>query len=146
MHVELHLPGVQGGDHGEAAGGKEDGIAVRRGIHGELGGDQAVGAGAVFDEKVLAHALLERVREQPGLDIRPAARRKRHQDAHRPVGPLLGGCLQGDDGQDGGCSRQRADGLDHRDLLGQWDAVSTAGHASAKPGKRRKRIARRKTC
>ena len=46
-------------------------------------------AGAVLDEHLLADAARDRLADQPRDEVEPAAGRQMHDEAHRPVRPVL---------------------------------------------------------
>ena len=59
------------------------GVTVGRGARRELGADDAGGTGAVLDDHLLAVLRREFRSDHPRDDIDAAARRERHDDAHR---------------------------------------------------------------
>ncbi|HUD86463.1 MAG TPA: hypothetical protein VMR17_08410 [Xanthobacteraceae bacterium] len=63
-------------------------VAVGRGARDVLGRNEAAGAGAVLDVKLLAECFAQRLGIKAAKRIGGAARRKRHHDAHRPPRPV----------------------------------------------------------
>src|SRR5262249_54781261 len=58
---------------------------VGRGMGDEIGGDRAAGAGAVLHDELLGKKLAQLLRQETRGDVAGCARRKAHDDAHRPV-------------------------------------------------------------
>ena len=54
-------------------------VAVGLALARQVGGDVAVGAGAVIHDERLPHRLGELLRQEPRGDVGRAARRNRHQ-------------------------------------------------------------------
>ena len=79
--VERRVGGVAGRYH-------DQGVAVWGGARDDLGADQTAGASAVVDDELLAELLRQTYRHHARNDIGAAARRKRHDHAHRFLGPF----------------------------------------------------------
>ena len=62
----------------------EQRVAVRLGLRGELGADDAVGAAAIVHDDGLPPRLAQLLRDGARDDVGAAAGRKRHDEAHRP--------------------------------------------------------------
>jgi hypothetical protein len=91
LHVELHLGYEVQRDH--RVRGEQQRVAIGRGARHLAGADGAGGAGPVLDHHLLAKAAGEPLGHRARREIRRAARRIRHDEAHRPLGPPLGSWL-----------------------------------------------------
>ena len=74
---------------GMAAGDQCDGVTVGGGTCRELGADDAVGAGAVFNNDLLLETVGQLCRDRAADDVITAARGKRRNDADRTRGISL---------------------------------------------------------
>jgi hypothetical protein len=77
-----------------------------------LRADRAGGPGSVLNHKAGTEHLAELLREQSAHGIGAGARRKRHDDTHRPLRPRGMGCQrqQGGGGQAEGMAAVNQDG------------------------------------
>ena len=80
--VEQRIDGVRGKREQEA-------VTVGRRFRGSLGAHRAAGAAAVLDDDRLSERLRQAILHDARDDIRPPARRVRHDEAHRLCGPVL---------------------------------------------------------
>ena len=69
--------------------GEQERIAVGRRLDRGVDADRAAGAGAVLDEHLLAEPARDVFAGEPRDEVEPAAGRERHDEAHRPVRPVL---------------------------------------------------------
>ena len=76
-------------DHQRALVRERDRVAVGRGLRPGGGADVALRAGAVVDDHLLAPRLAQLRRQDARQRVGAAARRERHDEAHRLVGKLL---------------------------------------------------------
>jgi hypothetical protein len=67
--------------------GEPERVAVGVRVRDLASTDTAAAADAVFDHERLAQALAKLLRHQPGDDIGAAARRERHDEPDRTLGP-----------------------------------------------------------
>jgi hypothetical protein len=67
----------------------EQRVAVGGGPRGRLGGERAVGAGAVLDHELLAQPVGEPLADEARDAVGIAARREADQQTHRPLRPGL---------------------------------------------------------
>jgi hypothetical protein len=72
-----------------AVGAVQQRIAIRRRARNDLGADIASGAGFVVDHDRRTQRLRDARHDDPGERIRASSGRKRHDEAHRPVGILV---------------------------------------------------------
>ena len=84
--------------------GHQEGISVRRGLGGELGGHHAARTGLVLDDHRLAEDRLHALGDGAADDVGVPARSKAHQDADGFVGE--GGLGVGRQGEGGGEEQQ----------------------------------------
>ena len=76
----------------ESAGrAEQQGVTVRRGLDRGFNGNRAAGAGAVVDDHAFAPEVGELLREHAADQVGRAARRERHQHAHRAFRISIGG-------------------------------------------------------
>ena len=73
----------------EARRDDEQGVAVGRRAHYELGADYGIGTGPIVDDYALAERTAQRRCDRAPENIGGAAGRKRHDDAYRPGGKFL---------------------------------------------------------
>ena len=86
---QVVLEGVHRGMHGIGDRQDQDVVAVGGRMDHALGGADAAAAGHVLGDELLAELLAQVLRQQAGGDVVDAARRERHQDAHRLVRIVL---------------------------------------------------------
>src|SRR5262249_35621167 len=91
--------------HRERHRGDQHRIAVGIGPHDRLGADIGGAAAAVLDHHLLAPDVRELAGNHPGDGVGPAAGRKRHDQAHETVRPILGGRGRSLGGYSAGWSR-----------------------------------------
>jgi hypothetical protein len=67
--------------------GDEDRVTVRRTLDRRLDADSSARTRAVLDHDLLADRARHRFADETGDEIQSASGRKRHDEAHRPIGP-----------------------------------------------------------
>jgi len=86
---------VQAGIDGVGGVDEEHGIAVRRRVRGDFGGEIVAGTGLVLDGELLMQMFGQVLSDQPRADIGRTARRIADQPAHRMTGVLVIGGTRG---------------------------------------------------
>jgi len=84
-HVEGDAAQHERGD-GQRVRGKQQRMAVRRGLGHEVGADVAAGPRLVVDDDGLAEDVRQRLRDVARQHVVAPARRERHDEAHLPGG------------------------------------------------------------
>ena len=92
--VVRHLRVEAGVDRVRRQRSHQDRVAVGRRFRNEIGADVAARAGAVVHHNALAPRVAQLLRDRAADDVERSARRKRHDEPHRPV-RVRGGRLRG---------------------------------------------------